>query len=119
MTLLHVLAENATPEVTQAAQFFLEPLALVARYKPKIRIVQINNKNVSQQILELDHDFNIGLIVLGTHGRQGIARLKLGSVAQAVAGIADIPVQIIPSDQRLAQDFATRWKEATAQQQSL
>jgi hypothetical protein len=32
-----------------------------------------------------------------------------------VAGSSDIPVQIIPIRIRAAQDFASRWKEATDQ----
>jgi len=36
------------------------------------------------------------LIVLGTHGRKGVERLLLGSVAEGVARISSIPVLLIP-----------------------
>jgi hypothetical protein len=39
----------------------------------------------------------IDLIVMGTHGRTGIKRVLLGSVAQNVIGHASCPVLVIPS----------------------
>ena len=35
------------------------------------------------------------LIVVGTHGREGIKRLLLGSVAEAVARAAEVPVLLV------------------------
>ncbi len=114
VTLVHVVTEPI-PEKLEAAQSLLERLATGARFKPRLHIAKTENQSVSQRILEIAHESNSDLIVLGTHGRQGIERLKLGSVAQAVAGSSDIPVQIIPMRIREAQDFASRWKEATDQ----
>jgi hypothetical protein len=39
----------------------------------------------------------IDLIVMGTHGRTGIKRVLLGSVAQNVIGNAPCPVLVVPS----------------------
>jgi nucleotide-binding universal stress UspA family protein len=115
ITLLHVIHDTPDPEKLEVAQLLLERLAEGARFKPKLHVTQTRNQSVAKRILEVAHELNTDLIVLGTHGRQGIERLKLGSVAQAVAGSADIPVQIIPLRIREAQDFASRWKEATDQ----
>lgn len=49
-----------------------------------------------QPIVEEAKKRNVSLIVLGTHGRTGITRLLLGSVAQLVAGNAPCPVMIVP-----------------------
>jgi nucleotide-binding universal stress UspA family protein len=35
------------------------------------------------------------LIVIGTHGRRGLQRLVLGSVAEGVARVADVPVLLV------------------------
>lgn len=43
-------------------------------------------------INEYADDHNIGLIVMGTHGRQGIDRVLLGSVAERVVRTSDCPV---------------------------
>jgi nucleotide-binding universal stress UspA family protein len=39
----------------------------------------------------------IDLIVMGTHGRSGISRVLLGSVAQNVIGNAPCPVIVVPN----------------------
>jgi nucleotide-binding universal stress UspA family protein len=42
------------------------------------------------------------LIVLGTHGRSGLDRLMLGSVAERILRHASIPVLVIPAPHRAA-----------------
>ena len=112
VTLLHVIDHTPSPDQLEEARVLLERLAVGARFKPKLQVTQTNSLSVAQRILEVAHEVNADLIVLGTHGRQGIECLKLGSVAQAVAGSSDIPVQIIPIRVRAVQGFTTRWKEA-------
>ncbi|HYA38367.1 MAG TPA: universal stress protein, partial [Candidatus Methylomirabilis sp.] len=36
------------------------------------------------------------VVVLGTHGRRGVERLLLGSVAEGVARLSTVPVLLIP-----------------------
>lgn len=43
-------------------------------------------------ILRLARTLHPDLIVMGTHGRQGFERLRLGSVAEAVARVSPVPV---------------------------
>ena len=40
---------------------------------------------------------DIDLILMGTHGRSGIKRVLLGSVAQNVIGHSPCPVMVVPS----------------------
>jgi nucleotide-binding universal stress UspA family protein len=51
-----------------------------------------HGKRIADTILELAKKHNAELIVLGTHGYGGFERLLLGSVAQAVAHHAHVPV---------------------------
>ncbi len=51
----------------------------------------------ARQIVEYARGFGIGLIVLGTHGRTGVSRALLGSVAEAVVRLATCPVLTVPS----------------------
>lgn len=44
------------------------------------------------QIVQLAKDESVDLIVLGTHGRTGLARLLMGSIAEAVLRSAPCPV---------------------------
>lgn len=45
-----------------------------------------------QTILQYIEDEGIDLVVMGTHGRQGIDRYLLGSVTERVVRTADVPV---------------------------
>jgi universal stress protein A len=48
-------------------------------------------------IVEYAVAHNIGLIVLGTHGRTGVSRALLGSVAERVVRTAPCPVLTVPA----------------------
>lgn len=50
----------------------------------------------SSLILEYADDQDIDLIVMGTHGRRGLRRFMLGSVAEEVIRRAEIPVLVVP-----------------------
>ncbi len=47
---------------------------------------------VSDQIVSFARDHSIDIIVLGTHGRQGLAHALMGSVAEAVVRKSRCPV---------------------------
>ncbi|HMM47653.1 MAG TPA: universal stress protein [Thiobacillaceae bacterium] len=48
------------------------------------------------EALAADADtWNADLVVVGTHGRRGLSRLFLGSVAEGIARIANVPVLLI------------------------
>ncbi len=48
-------------------------------------------------ILQEARERSIDLIAMGTHGRTGLKRVIMGSVAQSVIGAAPCPVLVIPS----------------------
>jgi hypothetical protein len=51
----------------------------------------------ASEILRYAKSANIDLIVMGTHGRTGLARVVLGSVAEAVMRAAPCPVLTVHS----------------------
>ncbi|CAB1083775.1 hypothetical protein D1AOALGA4SA_11311 [Olavius algarvensis Delta 1 endosymbiont] len=53
--------------------------------------------NPHEYIVQEAKDKGIDLICMGTHGRSGIKRILLGSVAQSVIGHAPCPVLVVPS----------------------
>ena len=57
--------------------------ALVVEGIPFVEIIDVSKKN------------KIDMIVMGSHGRTGIAHIMLGSVAEKVARIANCPVLIV------------------------
>ena len=50
---------------------------------------------VHEEIIRAARDLNADLIVMGSHGRTGVRKLVLGSVAQKVLGESHIPVLIV------------------------
>jgi len=48
-----------------------------------------------REIVELGSELSADLIVVGTHGREGLERILLGSVAQAVVRKASCPVLVV------------------------
>ena len=51
--------------------------------------------DVQNEIIAIAEEKKVSLIVIGTHGRRGLNRLLLGSVAESVAKHAHCPVLLI------------------------
>jgi nucleotide-binding universal stress UspA family protein len=49
----------------------------------------------SEQIAQLAADVEADLVIVGTHGRRGMSRLVLGSVAEATVRLAPCPVLVV------------------------
>ncbi|MET0791163.1 MAG: universal stress protein [Polyangiaceae bacterium] len=49
----------------------------------------------AEELAQIAADLEADLVVVGTHGRRGIARLVLGSVAEAVVRLAPCPVLVV------------------------
>lgn len=50
-----------------------------------------------EKIVEEANRLGVGMIVMGSHGRSGLARLVLGSVSEGVMRRATCPVLIVPA----------------------
>lgn len=84
-----------TAYVTQEATAFRnahpgEELAFLATIVAHQRL-EIPSEEIAQLAADLDAD----LVVLGTHGRRGMSRLLLGSVAEATVRLAPCPVLVV------------------------
>ena len=58
--------------------------------------VPLRERSVAQGLLHLAARHQVDLIVIGTHGRSGIRRALLGSVAEEVLRHATCPVLVVP-----------------------
>lgn len=56
-------------------------------------------RNPHEAILNDCKDKGVDLIVLGTHGRTGLKKFFMGSVAQKVVGYTRCPVMVVPPEQ--------------------
>ena len=73
--------------------------ALVARRRPGVTIGQVLMKtgDARDMIDEAAKEVSADLIVMGTHGRRGVSRALLGSIAESVVRSAPCPVLTIRS----------------------
>ena len=55
----------------------------------------IRSSDPTQAIVQLASDIEADLIVVGTHGRTGLSRFLLGSVAEGVVRLAPCPVLVV------------------------
>ncbi|WP_291423888.1 universal stress protein [Deinococcus sp.] len=67
-----------------------------------VRIERTANRSVWQTILSTARSLNASMIVMTTHGRTGLGKMLLGSVAQAVVEHSTIPVLLVRGEQPVA-----------------
>jgi nucleotide-binding universal stress UspA family protein len=80
-------------EAIQGLQSFLS----AAGVQPDRKSVQPVELSVSETILDAVRKSRADLLIVGTHGRTGIEKFFLGSVAEEVLRYAEIDVLVIPS----------------------
>ncbi len=86
---------NQGRTIIDKAKATLEPILNPG--KLEVSMVQQSDERIAQVILKVAQEHASSLIVLGTHGRSGIDRLLLGSVAEGVMHHADVPVLLVRS----------------------
>ncbi|MGH2461251.1 MAG: universal stress protein [Chloroflexota bacterium] len=92
----HVLALRRA--LLEAGQDILDEAAALAQSKGvtvEKALRWTARRRISEKIVEDARRWPADLIVLGTHGRHGIERLFLGSVAEGVARTAPVPVLLV------------------------
>lgn len=67
------------------------------RGEPRSVEVELGTEDVAQCIERVASDWHADLIVMGTHGRSGVRRLMLGSVAERVLRGTHRPVLLVPA----------------------
>ncbi len=61
-------------------------------------LLEANGERISTMIGSAAKNWKADLIVIGTHGRSGLNRFLLGSVAEDVARSATVPVLLVHAD---------------------
>jgi nucleotide-binding universal stress UspA family protein len=84
-----------------AARWLRDRLTEADRRRGAVAIVEQSDEPATE-ILRYAKSASIDLIVMGTHGRAGLARLVLGSVAEAVVRAAPCPVLTVHSAETIA-----------------
>lgn len=61
-----------------------------------VSVVSLENVSAPLAICDYAEQHGVDLIVIGTHGRTGMSRLLIGSVAERVVRHAGCPVLVVP-----------------------
>ena len=79
-------------DMTKAAKQELD--AVLAKAKTRLPTIDglVTFSEPSQTILDVARDRRADLIVMGTHGRRGLSRVLLGSVAERIVRLSPVPV---------------------------
>jgi nucleotide-binding universal stress UspA family protein len=82
----------------------------IRRMRPTIATVLYKHLSASgspvEEILKAAEQENIDVIVIGSHGRTGLAKLLTGSVAEGVMRQAECPVLIVKQPLRVIEDVS-------------
>ncbi len=62
--------------------------ATAAGCDPYRQLIESDDKSVADMLADAAHQWNADLIVIGTHGRRGLNRMVMGSVAENLVRIA-------------------------------
>ncbi len=89
-----ILPEDAEPN-RQEIRKYLESVAGGLREKGLRVTIQVCEGPVADAILDCAARIHADLIAMSTHGRSGVARWLLGSVADRVVQAADVPVLLV------------------------
>lgn len=92
---LHVV--HVVPPVTDPADSNEQLKQFAARIGDGRARIALLSGRVAHQIIRYARQKGVGLIVLGTHGRTGVSRVLLGSVAESVVRLAHCPVLTVPA----------------------
>jgi nucleotide-binding universal stress UspA family protein len=105
---MYVPSPELTEEMCQQAKETLEDYRLrCASAGVTVDVACLLGTSVAAEIVDYAAGGKFDLIVVGTHGRRGLRRLVLGSVAEKVVRTADRPVLTVHAHEAAVEHEAT------------
>lgn len=100
--LAHVVAPYTPEAKAQEERYRAEGRALLGRWEQTAKAAKIGvrvrleeSPSIPETLTRLCQEEGCDLIVMGTHSREGLAHLFLGSVAERVSRLASVPVMLV------------------------
>lgn len=88
--------DNAIKAIADAGQQMLDQaLKQADGVNAETLLLEARNRRVSETLADKAKELGIDLIVIGRHGKRGLATLILGSVAEQLAKMADASVLLV------------------------
>lgn len=90
-----VATAELTSRIVQSAQGALDEAVATRKDAGAAVRALLRQGDPSQTVLSVAQEIGADLIVMGTHGRRGLPRALIGSVAEKVVRTAPVPVLIV------------------------
>jgi len=88
--------KNVEAIIEEKADEVLNETLIQYRYD---KITKLTMEGIPKDVINsIAQEHNVDLIIMGTHGRTGLKRLLMGSVAEHVLRYSKIPVMIVSSN---------------------
>jgi nucleotide-binding universal stress UspA family protein len=87
--------EKDMQQIKQKAKKYLDTVAESMRAKGINARTIVTAGHAAEEIVKVAHEVDANIIAMSTHGLSGLKRWALGSIADKVLHISDIPVFII------------------------
>ncbi|TKC86231.1 universal stress protein [Trinickia terrae] len=84
------MTDAATKALEEARERFAQKQVLGA-----VRAIDSYGESTAQVLVRAATEFDANLIVMGTHGRTGVKRLLLGSVAESLLRETSVPLLLV------------------------
>lgn len=97
MSLSYVPLEE---DLEKAAREDLEEIIRMEKEKGVEVQAEVRIGTPSELILETAEELDVNLVILGSHGKSGLSRLLMGSVAESVVRKATCPVLIVKAEEK-------------------
>ena len=94
------------PEAAEFKKYFIDSgkeVLSIAKTLAQKRAINVETiflqsaEGISKKLADYAKTWPADLLVIGTHGRKGIERFLLGSVAEKLVRLATVPVLLVPS----------------------
>lgn len=88
---------EATRAISQEVIARVRKIAQDAGIEPEIQTPEIvtSGYHVADTVAQLARDWNADLLVVGTHGRRGVSRMLIGSVAERIVRVSPCPLLLV------------------------
>jgi len=86
------LTSSVMADLVRTNQAAVDDLVEARKDRAKLAAGMLRTGDPRDTIVQVAHEIGADLIVMGTHGRRGLTRALLGSVAEAIVRTSPIPV---------------------------
>lgn len=92
-------AASEEVDIPEMIEAFLKSTAAGIEGVP-VTYTTLGGNNAAESLIDYVRDESIRMIVMATHGRSGLDRWRMGSVAERVVRHSEVPVLVVPTRKR-------------------